>query len=136
MTIRHESPWPERPADSGRPWGQLSSHGPTNPPATPYLRVRQAQTADTLTLAVEGEVDLESSGVLAQAIDEGVHRKPAELVIDLTAVSFLDAAGAGVLIDGRQLASEQRIHYRIAGVPRIARRVLEAIGMYGRLTAR
>lgn len=134
MTRHHDSPWPAKPADANRPW-QSPARAAVAPATSPYLTVRRDRAGDTVTLVVGGELDLDSAGVLARAIDEEIDGAPAELVVDLTALSFLDAAGAGVLIDGHRLAGERRVAYRVAGVPRIARRVLEVIGMYATLTA-
>jgi anti-sigma B factor antagonist len=133
VTIHDDGPFPARPVDADRPW-QSPPSAVVVPAMSPYLTVRQAHLAGTVTLAVAGELDLESAGVLARAIDEEIDGEPVELVVDLSALSFLDAAGAGALIDGHRLADERRIRYRIAGVPRIARRVLEVIGMYTVLT--
>lgn len=135
MTIHHDDPYPASPADADRPWQPPTPAVVAQAPATsPYLTVRQAHMAGTVTLAVAGELDLASAGVLARVIDEEIGGGPVELVVDLSALSFLDAAGAGALIDGHRLADARRIGYRIAGVPRIARRVLEVIGMYTVLT--
>ncbi|MER5294237.1 STAS domain-containing protein [Streptomyces pharetrae] len=47
----------------------------------------------TPRLAVSGEIDMSNAGILAEALDGG----SGPLVVDLTAVEYLDSAGLSVL---------------------------------------
>jgi anti-anti-sigma factor len=103
-------------------------------PVSKYLTVRCADADGVVTLTAVGEVDLESARVLGYAIEHGVGLGPAELIVDIAEVSFLDASGAGVLIDGRRRARQRDIRYRVRGATRIARRVLDVLDVHTALT--
>ncbi|MCC3330432.1 STAS domain-containing protein [Nocardia abscessus] len=55
-------------------------------------------------LTVAGEVDLATAPALENAIDAILSGKPAALIIDLTAVSFLASAGMATLVAAHQRA--------------------------------
>ena len=55
-------------------------------------------------LAVQGEVDVATAPALREAIVRAVDGRPARVVIDLGAVSFLDSSALGVLISGYKYA--------------------------------
>jgi anti-sigma B factor antagonist len=98
------------------------------------LTVRHAVRAGRVTLTVAGELDLRSADVLAQVIAAEIDSGPAELMIDIAGVSFLDSAGAGVLIDGHRPAHQRQVRYQVSGARRTPRRVLEILGGYHLLT--
>lgn len=102
-------------------------------PVSKYLTVGCADADGVVTLTAVGEVDLESARVLRYAIEQGVGLRPAELIVDIAGVSFLDASGAGVLIDGSRRARDRGIRYRVSGATRIARRVLDVLGVHAAL---
>ena len=51
-----------------------------------------------VVLAVEGEIDIATAPVLDAAVAEALAEKPAALVIDLSAVTFLASAGVRILV--------------------------------------
>ncbi|HSP45441.1 MAG TPA: STAS domain-containing protein [Chthoniobacterales bacterium] len=53
-------------------------------------------------LPLEGEIDLHVSPRVAQALGVMIEKKPTRLVIDLSAVSYIDSSGLAVLIEGMQ----------------------------------
>jgi len=54
-----------------------------------------------------------------------------ELVVDLSDVPFMDAAGLGSLIEARALAEDR---LTIRNPPRSLRRILDALGLTGQFT--
>ena len=52
-------------------------------------------------VTVEGELDLTSSPRFKEALDEILEREPSELVVDLSAVTFIDSSALRVLINAR-----------------------------------
>jgi anti-sigma B factor antagonist len=61
---------------------------------TTSLTINSVQRADGgATLTVQGEIDMSNSGVLADALDSA----PGDLLLDFTAVEYLDSAGLAVL---------------------------------------
>ncbi|WP_158263075.1 STAS domain-containing protein [Amycolatopsis sp. CA-128772] len=69
-------------------------------PAQDAVRVRLHSTEDlagALVLEVAGQIDLLTSGQLADAVTAALPRRPPVLVINLSAVTFLDSTGLSVL---------------------------------------
>ncbi|MET8423221.1 STAS domain-containing protein [Nocardia sp. NPDC004860] len=65
--------------------------------------------AEAIVLTVTGEVDLATAPALESAIDAALAGKPAALVIDLSAVSFLASAGMAVLVGVHKRAGATRL---------------------------
>ncbi len=65
--------------------------------------------AEATVLTVTGEVDLATAPALENAIDAALAGKPAALVIDLSAVSFLASAGMAVLVGVHKRAAGTRL---------------------------
>lgn len=73
-----------------------------------------ANDTDTeVVVMVSGEIDLASAPSLSGAISAVIDQMRSDLVIDLTDVTFLDAAGLSVLVSARrQLAHQFRMVLR------------------------
>ena len=82
-----------------------------------------------LRLLVRGDVDLVSHDQLREALNialDATGRRPIE--VDLSGVTFLDAAGVGLLIGAYKAALRRRLTLRVAGASGIVLRVLEMTG--------
>lgn len=56
-------------------------------------------TGTVLKIKLRGEIDHHSAVAVRSAIDEMIHSKrPAELVIDMSAVDFMDSSGLGLIM--------------------------------------
>jgi anti-sigma B factor antagonist len=53
-------------------------------------------------LPLEGEIDLHVSPRIAAALAAMIEQKPPRLVVDLSAVTYIDSSGLAVLIEGMQ----------------------------------
>jgi anti-sigma B factor antagonist len=84
-------------------------------------------------VVVSGEVDREAAPVLLWALDAAlwvaVDRPVPELVVDLAAVDFLDAAGIGVLIGTANRARRAGGRVVLRAPSRAACRVLQVVGL-------
>lgn len=88
---------------------------------------------NALTIALSGEIDHHSAREMMAQLDQAIaERTPARLVLDLSAVAFMDSSGIAVLL--RALRQMQQIggSLRVTNIPAQARRVLDAAGV-GRL---
>lgn len=75
-------------------------------------------------VALSGEIDLQTSPSVRQVILETLtHKQP--MVIDLTAVRYIDSSGVASLVEGFQTARTQRTAFVLAGVSASAMRVLQ-----------
>ncbi len=67
----------------------------------------QTEDDGTVVVAVSGEVDTFTGPQLRSALLEALESGPARLIIDLSAVTFLDSSGLGVLVGARRRMAEQ-----------------------------
>ncbi len=101
----------------------MSSRGPNITP----LSIRETVRAGTHTLALTGELDLDSANDLEEAVRK-VCASGAGLVIDLRKVTFMDSTGLRVLIVAATLCEEQGHELRIIPGEEI-QRILEMTGL-------
>jgi anti-sigma B factor antagonist len=86
------------------------------------LEIRNETQAAVVTL--EGDVDLESSPQVRTALLECVGRKQ-PVVVDMSAVSYIDSSGVASLVEAFQAARKHRTPFVLAQVSEAALRVLE-----------
>jgi anti-sigma B factor antagonist len=84
-------------------------------------------------VAVSGQVDRDAAPVLRWTLDAAlrvaVDRPARELVVDLAAVDFLDAAGIGVLVGTANRAHQAGGRVVLRAPSRVASRVLRVVGL-------
>ena len=91
----------------------------------------RAGTRACLTLA--GEIDCRAHDALRDAVDNALAGHPAEVRIDLSAVTFMDGGGAGILSTGYRKATSAGVHLVVANPRRLVRRVLAVLDLLGTL---
>ena len=77
------------------------------------LRLDVERYADGLVLGVDGEVDLQSCGVLRSAFDELDDEQLHRIVVDLSALSFTDSSGLAVLIRAYKHARDRGVLFTV-----------------------
>jgi anti-sigma B factor antagonist len=86
------------------------------------------------TVVVSGEIDFASGPIVDNAIRDAVIADGvATVLVDLSAVRFLDSSGIGLLLMGRRLADEKAISYRVVGAHGTVQRVLQLSGVWEHL---
>lgn len=71
-------------------------------------------SGDTLTVAVRGEIDHHSAKELKRYIDSHVFiERPNTLCMDLSAVSFMDSSGLGLILGRYRLSTELGIDFKV-----------------------
>jgi anti-sigma B factor antagonist len=70
------------------------------------LALSTREVGDRTVLAVGGEIDVHSAPELRGAVTEVVDGGVTALVVDLSAVQFLDSTGLGVLVEAHKALSE------------------------------
>jgi anti-sigma B factor antagonist len=105
------------------------------PPLSDLVTVSVTEAGSTVHLVVTGEVDSSSAPVLRTELASALDLGPAELVVDLRAVTFLDSAGLAVLAGAHRRAGEQggRMHVLAAG--RAVIRPMQITGLWELLGA-
>ena len=62
------------------------------------IAVRTARHGEMLVVSVSGEIDVYTAGSLREALTGVIAPDHADLIVDLTEVTFMDSTGLGVLI--------------------------------------
>ncbi len=79
---------------------------------------------------ITGEVDVSTSPRVQEAIEAAIARGGVlRVVVDLSAVTFLDSSGMTALVIGRRRAQEQNVSLTVDNMGRQVRRVLELAGL-------
>jgi anti-sigma B factor antagonist len=80
-------------------------------------------------LALTGELDMATAPDFAAALDPLLQHGPDEVIIDLSAVSFLDSSGIAVLVTGQQDLNQQDRRLAVRGARPHAQKVFEIAGL-------
>ncbi|WP_279635744.1 STAS domain-containing protein [Micromonospora inaquosa] len=91
---------------------------------------RHRETDHLLRLEVVGEIDMATADHVYAVVEATLAADhPTQLVIDLTAVTFLDCAGIRALISAQRAASDRATNLRVVGASRHIQRVLHLTGV-------
>jgi RNA polymerase sigma-B factor len=94
------------------------------------LQVRTSQAGETVTVAVHGEVDRDTADRLRFSLHSAVAMASAgRVVIDVSGMPLMDAAGAAVLRDAYVTAKLARVTLAFTGVQPHVAVVLAAVGL-------
>jgi anti-anti-sigma factor len=63
-----------------------------------HQAIRYAQNDGILTIWLDGEIDLATVGQLTAAFDQALASAPSKVVLDLSAVTFVDSTGIGAIV--------------------------------------
>ncbi len=75
-------------------------------------------------VALDGEVDLHRSPEARKQILDQLKKK-AHVLVDLSAVKYIDSSGVAVLVEGYQTAKTQQLEFGLVGVSPAAMQVLQ-----------
>ena len=93
--------------------------------------MRHSLRAGTLTVYLEGELDHHSAEPMRKSIDDIVDdKKPNSLVLDLSALSFMDSAGIGLIIGRYRHMTHKGGKMYVAKPPRRIDQLLNMSGIY------
>lgn len=71
------------------------------------LRISEERDGETLTIAVEGELDITSAPGLDAAIERAEDSDAARIILDLSMIRFIDSTGLrALLVAGRRSAEK------------------------------
>jgi anti-sigma B factor antagonist len=103
--------------------------GPLEPPLrlavpTPF-RVTREVVGSSVTLVLEGELDLSTTPILEQALAEEA-RNGRHVVVDLDALDFIDSSGIVVLVQATKAARANRHALTMTRGSAPVRRVIDA----------
>jgi anti-sigma B factor antagonist len=82
--------------------------------ASDTLKVKWEQRGTAVVVSPTGDVDLNASPTLRQALKQVQQGKPAALVIDLSGVPYMDSSGVATLVEAMKIARDQRSKMTLA----------------------
>ena len=110
---------------------------PLSPRSTshPSNRLKLECTVDgaAVVLRLEGEVDLETAPAVDEEILRIMEAQPERLLIDLSAVEFIDSTGLSALIRADQAVTANGQRLSLRGASGQVRRLFELTGLFDRL---
>jgi anti-sigma B factor antagonist len=85
---------------------------------------------ETMVVVPEGDVDVVNAAVLRQVLQQVVERRDCtRLDIDMSAVTFLDSSGLGMLVAAQRAAAAQGITLQLREPGPMVRMVLEVTNL-------
>lgn len=93
------------------------------------LKVSTRQLDGWTMLSVTGEVDVFTAPALDEAISAELAQQRADLLIDLSGVSFLDSTGLGVLVKGLKGATDAGGSLGLVVTSERIRRIFDITGL-------
>jgi anti-sigma B factor antagonist len=85
--------------------------------------------ADTVTVALRGEVDVATVDQVRVALTDAIAAAPGAIVVDLSGLSFIDSTGLGALVFGFQRARDAGISFRLTRPSRGVHQILVLSGL-------
>jgi anti-sigma B factor antagonist len=76
-------------------------------------------------LPLEGEIDLHISPNVTASLSMMIEKKPKQLIVDLSRVTYIDSSGLAALIGGMQHAEEYGGKFALAGLQETIRTIFE-----------
>jgi anti-sigma B factor antagonist len=94
-----------------------------------YLIIITAHHGRRSVLSLLGELDVCNKDLLAGAIDSALGHGALMLVVDLSALDFMDCSGLRVLVETREQLAEGQGQLVITGSQPIVRRLFHLMGL-------
>ncbi|HEY2143022.1 MAG TPA: STAS domain-containing protein [Candidatus Udaeobacter sp.] len=76
-------------------------------------------------LPLEGEIDLHVSPTVTASLNMMIEKKPRQLVVDLSRVTYIDSAGLAAFIEGMQKVESYGGKFALAGLQETVRSIFE-----------
>jgi len=76
-------------------------------------------------LPLEGEIDLHVSPAVTASLNIMIEKKPKQLVVDLSRVTYIDSAGLAAFIEGMQKVEAYGGKFALAGLQETVRSIFE-----------
>lgn len=86
---------------------------------------RNSDSEGLRVLPLEGEIDLHVSPLIAASLREIITAQPAQLLIDLSHVTYVDSSGLAVFIEAMQSVTKYGGKFGLVGIQETVRSIFE-----------
>jgi anti-sigma B factor antagonist len=100
---------------------------------SPPMRIRRTVVGRRTVLSVAGEIDLDSSPRIADAVEDAFEAGALELWLDLSRVEFMDSSGVHLLLETHARLRDLNRRLAVICPGGVARRLLDLTGATGLL---
>jgi anti-anti-sigma factor len=97
--------------------------------SSPCLAIITEHDGQRSVLRLQGELDVCTKDHLRRAISSALEHHPSMLVLDLSALGFMDCSGLSVLVWAHKRLAERQHELLIAGSQPIVRRLICLMGL-------
>ena len=98
-----------------------------------HLMIDSRSNSDDVTLLIGGEIDLASAPALERELREAERSMPRRIVLDLTALEFMDSTGILLLFRAQERAAAAGHPLALTRVPAQVQRLFSLTGLKTRL---
>jgi anti-sigma B factor antagonist len=81
----------------------------------------------TNVLPLAGEIDLHVSPIIRRSLNRMIAKKPNQLVVDLSRVSYIDSAGLGAVIEAMREVEAYGGKFALAGLQETVRSIFKML---------
>jgi len=99
------------------------------------LEFSMREEGATVTVSVTGELDIVSRPAFGTYLDEIIGAGPGKVIVDVSGLCFIDAAGLGALVSLRSRASHKHIPLVFTGVPARMLQLIRIVGLTDHILA-
>jgi len=100
-------------------------------PCLDPFTIRVEADASSVVVLLSGELDLATSSELSATLDPASATGPGEVVVDLSAVTFLDTRGVGVILAAQEGLRARSVRLAVRRPSPVARRLLARLALAG-----
>jgi anti-sigma B factor antagonist len=68
------------------------------------------------SVTIHGRITVENSDEMRRALSSALHKKPSELSVDLSGVSYIDTSGLATLVEAVRIAHKQGTRLVLGGI--------------------
>ena len=96
------------------------------------MKIREEKNDGTSVCVLEGEVNINTSGLLRKGFDELIRRNEKKVLVDFTTVTYIDSSGLATLIEMFQRLEKIQGHMRFCGMSENVKNIFEITKLHKR----
>ena len=93
------------------------------------MNVSITTVESAIVVTADGELDLLSAPRLDEVLTQGINQANSRLVLDLSAVTFMDSTGLGTVVKALKRCREKNLDFRVVVGSERVRKVFEITGL-------